>query len=284
MRQGVRWHAVVQAVLPLRGQAMARGRSGLIQRRPRSAKRAATTSGHISITRTLFPCRTSGSIRGTPRGIWRFIAFRWRWSIPISPRISSCCMLREWYMHPNGQIPAYEWAFGDVNPPVHAWAAWRVYKIDSSATGKRDRALSGARLPQAAAQFHLVGESQRCEGQEYFSGRLSRPRQYRGVRSQRNRCPLADTSNNRMARAGWPCTRSTCSRSRWNWRAEEPCYEDVASKFWEHFIYIAHAMSHRGDDGEHGFVERGGRVFLRCVANSPDGPGTSPCECGRWWD
>ena len=46
--------------------------------------------------------------------------------------------LREWYMHPNGQIPAYEWAFGDVNPPVHAWAAWRVYKMKrkaESATG-----------------------------------------------------------------------------------------------------------------------------------------------------
>ena len=47
-------------------------------------------------------------------------------------------MLREWYMHPNGQIPAYEWAFSDVNPPVHAWAAWRVYKIDKKRTGKGD--------------------------------------------------------------------------------------------------------------------------------------------------
>ena len=48
-------------------------------------------------------------------------------------------MLREWYMHPNGQIPAYEWALGDVNPPVHAWAAWRVYKIDKKRTGRGDR-------------------------------------------------------------------------------------------------------------------------------------------------
>ena len=45
-------------------------------------------------------------------------------------------MLREWYMHPNGQIPAYEWAFGDVNPPVHAWAAWRVYKIEKKRTAR----------------------------------------------------------------------------------------------------------------------------------------------------
>jgi hypothetical protein len=52
-------------------------------------------------------------------------------------------MLREWYMHPNGQIPAYEFAFHDVNPPVHAWAAWRVYKI-ASRRGQRDRSFSKA--------------------------------------------------------------------------------------------------------------------------------------------
>jgi hypothetical protein len=50
-------------------------------------------------------------------------------------------LLREWYMHPNGQLPAYEWAFGDVNPPVHAWAALRVYKIEQRLTGRTDRAF-----------------------------------------------------------------------------------------------------------------------------------------------
>ncbi len=51
-------------------------------------------------------------------------------------------MLREWYMHPNGQIPAYEWKFEDVNPPVHAWAALRVYQIDAKRTGERDTVIS----------------------------------------------------------------------------------------------------------------------------------------------
>ena len=69
-------------------------------------------------------------------------------------------MLREWYMHPNGQLPAYEWAFGDVNPPVHAWAAWRVYKIEKKRTRRRRSRVPRARLPQAAAQLHLVGEPQ----------------------------------------------------------------------------------------------------------------------------
>ena len=79
-------------------------------------------------------------------------------------------MLREWYMHPNGQLPAYEWAFGDVNPPVHAWAAWRVYKIEKKRRGVGRSRVSGARLPQAAAEFHLVGESQGCRGRNVFQG------------------------------------------------------------------------------------------------------------------
>ena len=52
--------------------------------------------------------------------------------------------LREWYMHPNGQIPAYEWAFGDVNPPVHAWACWRVFTIDKKLTGAPTTSFSNA--------------------------------------------------------------------------------------------------------------------------------------------
>jgi hypothetical protein len=62
-------------------------------------------------------------------------------------------LLHEWYMHPNGQLPAYEWAFGDVNPPVHAWAAWRVYFIQRRMTGRADRQFLGARLPQAHAEL-----------------------------------------------------------------------------------------------------------------------------------
>ena len=53
-------------------------------------------------------------------------------------------LTREWYMHPNGQLPAYEWAFGDVNPPVHAWAALRVFQIDRSAPASRIATSSSA--------------------------------------------------------------------------------------------------------------------------------------------
>ncbi len=95
-------------------------------------------------------------------------------------------LTREWYMHPNGQIPAYEWAFSDVNPPVHAWAAWRVYQIDRKQNGGNgDLRVSRAGVPQADAELHLVGEPQGQLGEKYFSGRIFRARQHRGVRSQR---------------------------------------------------------------------------------------------------
>ena len=180
-------------------------------------------------------------------------------------------LLREWYMHPNGQLPAYEWAFGDVNPPVHAWAAWRVYKIEQKRRGVGDRDVPGARVPQAAAQLHLVGQPQGRRGQERLPGRLPRPRQHRRLRPQRaaadGRAPRAV----RRHRAGWRCTRSTCWRSRWSWRGTTRAYEDVASKFWEHFLYIAHAMNGgriHGGDGHDLWDEEDG--FFYDVLHLPD--------------
>ena len=134
------------------------------RRRP-SGGRGGTTSGRTSTTTTSSRCRTSGSIPGTRPGTSRSTRSPSRWSTRTSRRSSSILFLREWYMHPNGQIPAYEWAFGDVNPPVHAWAAWRVYKIEKRIRGVADRRVPRARLPEAAAELHLVGESQGPRGE-----------------------------------------------------------------------------------------------------------------------
>ena len=93
-------------------------------------------------------------------------------------------MLREWYMHPNGQIPAYEWAFGDVNPPVHAWAALRVFQIEQAEDRQGRPGLPRARLPQAPPQLRLVGQPQGRARQQHLPGRLPRPRQHRPLRPQ----------------------------------------------------------------------------------------------------
>src|SRR5467141_3724576 len=79
-------------------------------------------------------------------------------------------LLREWYMHPNGQLPAYEWAFGDVNPPVHAWAAWRVYKIDKKRTGKGDREFLMRVFHKLLLNFTWWVNRKDAEGMNIFQG------------------------------------------------------------------------------------------------------------------
>src|SRR2546426_186824 len=78
--------------------------------------------------------------------------------------------LREWYMHPNGQIPAYEWAFGDVNPPVHAWAVWRVYKIDGKRTGRPDREFLEGAFHKLLLNFTWWVNRKDAEGMNVFQG------------------------------------------------------------------------------------------------------------------
>ena len=105
-------------------------------------------------------------------------------------------MLSELYLHPSGQLPAYEWNFGDVNPPVHAFAAWFVYRNEKDVHRQRRRRLARAGVPEAAGQLHLVGQPQGSERQERLRGRLPRARQHRRVRPQRA------AADRRLARAG----------------------------------------------------------------------------------
>lgn len=79
------------------------------------------------------------------------------------------------YLHPNGQLPAYEWDFGDVNPPVHAWAAWFVYELDRSATGTGDRVFFGERLPETDEELLLVAQPEGRGRPEHLPGRVPRP-------------------------------------------------------------------------------------------------------------
>src|SRR5437870_12175234 len=86
-------------------------------------------------------------------------------------------------MHPNGQIPAYEWAFGDVNPPVHAWAAWRVYKIDKRISGKADRRFLERVFQKLLLNFTWWVNRKDADGHNVFQGGFARTRQHRRFRS-----------------------------------------------------------------------------------------------------
>jgi hypothetical protein len=157
-------------------------------------------------------------------------------------------MLREWYMHPNGQIPAYEWAFGDVNPPVHAWAALRVYQIEKKHKGGvGDRKFLARIFQKLMLNFTWWVNRKDAEGMNVFEGGFLGLDNI-GVfdRSQ----PLP--TGGRIAQSdGTSWMAMYCLNMlaiALELASEDDTYEDVASKFWEHFIFIANAMNNLGKD------------------------------------
>jgi hypothetical protein len=177
-------------------------------------------------------------------------------------------MLREWYMHPNGQIPAYEWALGDANPPVHAWAAWRVYKIDKKRTGRGDREFLKRIFHKLMLNFTWWVNRKDAGGMNIFQGGFLGLDNI-GVFDRGAPLPTGgylEQSDGTSWMAMYTLNLLTIALEL---AKEEPCYEDLASKFWEHFIYIANAMSHRGQNGIGLWNEEDG--FFYDVLKLPDG-------------
>ncbi len=156
--------------------------------------------------------------------------------------------LREWYMHPNGQIPAYEWNFGDVNPPVHAWAAWRVFKIDERIKGKPDRQFLEGVFHKLLINFTWWVNQKDSEENNIFEG---------GFLGLDN---IGVFDRNATLPHGWVLEQSDGT----SWMAmfslvmlqmaldlaqAEPVYADIASKFFEHFLYISDAINHHAGTG-----------------------------------
>jgi len=156
-------------------------------------------------------------------------------------------MLREWYMHPNGQVPAYEFAFGDVNPPVHAWACWRVYKM-TGPRGGRDRLFLGRVFQKLLINFTWWVNRKDVEGLNVFSGGFLGLDNI-GVfnRSQ----PLPGNLHLEQADGtAWMASYClTMLSMALELARDDPEYEDVASKFFEHFVAIASAMNTLGGNG-----------------------------------
>jgi hypothetical protein len=157
-------------------------------------------------------------------------------------------MVREWYMHPNGQLPAYEWNFGDVNPPVHAWAAWRVYKIEKKRRGMGDRVFLQRIFHKLLLNFTWWVNRKDAEGRNVFQGGFLGLDNI-GVFDRS--APLPTGGHLEQADGtGWMAMYSlNLLAIALELAKEDPSYEDVASKFWEHFLYIANAINHLGNDG-----------------------------------
>ncbi len=154
-------------------------------------------------------------------------------------------MLREWYMHPNGQLPAYEWNFSDVNPPVHAWAAWRVYKIEEKRRGIGDRKFLERVFHKLMLNFTWWVNRKDEEGNNIFEGGFLGLDNI-GVFDRSAPLPTGghiEQSDGTSWMAMYTLNLLTIALEL---AREDPVYEDVASKFWEHFIYIADAMNNIG--------------------------------------
>jgi hypothetical protein len=156
-------------------------------------------------------------------------------------------LLREWYMHPNGQIPAYEWAFADVNPPVHAWAAWRVYKI-TGPRGKRDRVFLARVFQKLLINFTWWVNRKDPEGNNLFAGGFLGLDNI-GVFDRSAELPTGGHLEQADGTAWMAFFCSTMLSMALELASEDPAYEDVASKFFEHFVAIVDAMNTIGGMG-----------------------------------
>jgi hypothetical protein len=155
--------------------------------------------------------------------------------------------LREWYMHPNGQIPAYEFAFGDVNPPVHAWACWRVYKM-AAARGKRDRAFLQRCFSKLLLNFTWWVNRKDDDGNNIFGGGFLGLDNI-GVFDRSQPLPTGGHLEQADGTAWMAFYCANMLAMAFELAHDDPAAEDMASKFFEHFIAIIDAMNSFGGTG-----------------------------------
>jgi len=165
-------------------------------------------------------------------------------------------LTREWYMHPNGQIPAYEWAFGDVNPPVHAWAAWRVYKIEKKMNGQSDLLFLERVFQKLLLNFTWWVNRKDEQGKNIFQGGFLGLDNI-GVFDRNTQLPTGGSLEQSDGTSWMAMYCLNLLTIALELAQHNPAYEDIASKFFEHFLYIADAMARRREeslwDEEDGF-------------------------------
>lgn len=158
-------------------------------------------------------------------------------------------LTREWYMAPDGQIPAYEWNFSDVNPPVHAWAAMRIYQIEKEMYGREDRAFLKRIFDKLVLNFTWWVNRKDANGRNVFEGG------FLGLDNigafDRSLEPPMGGSLKQPDATGWMgmyCL--NCLQIALELAYEDPTYEDMATKFFEHFVYIGDAINNAADGSE----------------------------------
>jgi len=177
-------------------------------------------------------------------------------------------LVREWYMHPNGQLPAYEWALGDVNPPVHAWAAWRVYKIEKKRRGVGDRRFLERVFQKLLLNFTWWVNRKDADGRNIFQGGFLGLDNI-GVFDRSKPLPTGGHIEQSDATSwmGMYCLNMLVIAM--ELARENNAYEDMASKFFEHFVYICRAINKIGQEELELWNKEDG--FFYDVLHLPDG-------------
>ena len=152
-------------------------------------------------------------------------------------------LTKEWYMHPNGQLPAYEWAFSDVNPPVHGWATWRVYKIDQKLNaGRGDRKFLEEVFHKLLLNFTWWINKKDYKGNNIFQGGFLGMDNI-GVFDRSRQLPAGGHIEQSDGTSWMAMFTLNMLRISLELARENPVYQSLATKFFEHFLYIAGAMA-----------------------------------------
>src|SRR5581483_5499457 len=175
---------------------------------------------------------------------------------------------REWFMHPNGQLPAYEFALGDVNPPVHAWSAWRVYKM-TGAAGARDRVFLSRMFQKLLLNFTWWVNRKDADGKNLFGGGFLGLDNI-GVFDRSQPLPTGGSLQQADGTAWMAFYCGTMLSMALELAKDDPAGDDMATKFFEHFVAIADAMNAQGGSGL--WCERDGFYYDRLEADG----GTTP--------
>jgi hypothetical protein len=163
-------------------------------------------------------------------------------------------LTREWYMHPNGQLPAYEWALGDVNPPVHAWATWRVFQMDRKQRRESNPNDTGD-IPFLERVFHKLMlnftwwvNRKDAQGRNIFQGGFLGLDNI-GCFDRSAPLPTGGFINQADGTSWMAMYSLNLMRMALELAKHNAVYEDIATKFFEHFLHIAEAMNNIGDEG-----------------------------------
>jgi len=177
-------------------------------------------------------------------------------------------MTREWYAHPNGQLPAYEWSFDDVNPPVHAWAAWRVFKIARNVTGTADYGFLEDVFHKLLLNFTWWVNRKDVEGRNIFEGGFLGLDNI-SVFDRSSALPTGGHIHQSDGTAWMGFFSLIMLKIALELATRNPTYQNIASKFFEHFLRIAEAMTADGREGPGLWDHEDG--FFYDVLHMPDG-------------